>query len=100
MFTISCFMCIFHKSFCLCLLLVQVSLEERVSLRTSMILRQSSRKDSGTDGTVGPTKNGRSRLSSIQHLDLSGASIQTGQTTELKIGKTKVTLNLMMSNAL
>ena len=77
------------------LLHAQEGLEERVSLRTLINLRQSFKRHLGTNGILGPL--GGILLSKIQNLDLSGVKNQAGLIKKKKSGRLPVKLNLRMS---
>lgn len=74
--------------------IVQVGIEERVSLRTTGILKQFFAQNLATDGILGLSIN---LLSKVQHLDLTGVSIKIGQSKDSKNGILLVNLSLMMS---
>lgn len=94
------FPCSHPKRFSGLLLHLQVSLEEKVSLRISMkILSHSFKLHMATDGILGLLTRQKNIFPKIQHLDLSGGSILAGN-IKVKHGREVAMLSLMMNHIL
>lgn len=93
---------VYWQIWCFPLLHVQVSLEKIISLKMTILPRQSftQRLGIGTNGVLGLSTQRGHLLSKVQQAHSSGGGSQTGPTIEIKNGILQVKLSLMVSHVL